>query len=145
MKHPHLTLGALLLSGLLSSSDLPAQAVTSDLAPPELTALAPAGSNGNAARIDQHGLSHWAAIHQFGAGNQGLIMQYGREHAAYIEQVGDGNMASILQFGLISQHAGITQLGDDNLARIEQRAGTRTDIDVLQRGDQMQVDITVRR
>ncbi len=145
MKHHYLQRGLVSLVSLLACTNLPAESVTPDLAPPELTTPLLAGLTGNTARIDQHGLSHWAAIHQFGAGNQGLIMQYGREHTAYIEQAGDGNMASILQFGLISQSAGITQLGDDNQARIEQRAGTRTDIDVLQRGDQMQVDITVRR
>lgn len=145
MKCQYLHTGAVLLGGLLAGTTALAQPITPDLAPPELTTHMPSALTSNAARIDQYGFAHWAAIHQAGTGNQGLIMQSGRAHHAGIEQVGNGNLASILQYGLISQHAGIQQLGDDNRARIEQHIGTRTSIDVLQRGDEMQVDITVRR
>ena len=134
-----------LLSALLLAPALAAEPLTHDLAPPELPIPQSVTADGNLAAIHQQGFAHWAAISQAGAGNQGAIVQHGRQHIASIEQRGDGNLASILQFGLMPQQAGITQLGDDNRARIEQRPGTRTDIDILQRGDAMRVDITVKR
>ena len=129
----------------LSAAPVPdAQNAQRDLAPIEIVTHA-GDAFANRAAIDQTGIHHDAAITQRGENNDALIRQRGIGHEADILQLGAGNRARIDQFGWRPQHAAIEQRGDENDTFIRQDPGTRTDVDVLQHGDGLQLEVEVGR